>query len=292
MKLKLLSIPAILSMLIFASCGSGSSTSLPEVKTESDSLSYYLGSIFSFGYWQLSQSNPDMLKEKNSAEDFYEGVATVLNMNKTGNVSYNEGLKAGIQILGDLDRLKNDSEVDFNKKVFLAALKNALRSEDAVNYEEMQVSFQMMMERINSRTDAKLTVRGNENLKTYGKNHGMTQLGPEVWSKVIIPGSGSSLKTGQKVNMQITIVDDSGREIMPQTAAEVEIGNTGFDANSPVTGPIETMKMGESAEFATTAKRAFGETMQQFGVKPDQVIIYKVVMSPSKGTSSEQDNQK
>ena len=117
---KILSMAA--AALLLVSCNGNASKN----ETLSDSISNLMGEMYGYGIASQMKNGPDSAKFDKAA--FIQGMEMVANID-TAEMSKLQGMQLGMQLAQMQMQLKQQQQVDFDKKKFIEAFKKAFSSD-------------------------------------------------------------------------------------------------------------------------------------------------------------------
>lgn len=280
MKKNLILTCAAALVLSATSCngGSGTATSASDLKTQSDSLSYYYGEMVGSYLNQGLKQNPDSTFKK---ESFVKGIEAALKVDTT-DVAYLQGLSMGNQMINEIMQIKNQTGVNIDTKMFAKVLKATLNSDSVSDPQAAQVIFSGMMQRLAAEKKANSPEAvANKKAGEAAVNDAMKK-DPTIKKtasglayKVVSEGAGEAFKDTDKVQVKYSGKHIDGKEF-DASGAEART----FSPNGVVPGFKEgllMMKPGSKYILYIPGNLAYGiEGQPMGGIAPNETLIFEV----------------
>lgn len=274
MKLKQIGIYAACALML-ASCGSGDETSSEDFKdvklddktSTADSLAYLMGDMMGIQAQQMAK-NDSTIDEKAFSKGFYAGIAIV----KTDDMSFNQGLMAGIQAAGQLADMKKSFGIESSVDALASGYKKGLK-ETVEDQTMMDVQNKMMT--VTSNAIASASAKA---VQAYAKGKDYSNEG-SAYYKVKQAGNGQQLKQGVQTSVKMRLFDSKGKEVMPGSGDQANPVMVG-QAPMPVLNTVlPKVKEGTQLEVLTTGAEIFnGRTPQ--GIDPMEVLVLSIEVLP------------
>ena len=278
MKLKLFAAGAVASLLLLASCDGGNVTGkdIKEagVSNTADSASYYQGINIAYYYEQMAQQD-STLKTDAGRADFIKGLRASMGMFDGKSEAYIAGITAGVQAAMTNKNFKDQLGLDINNSIMLTGLAYALQNDSVTKNPQVMQQFQTLMQRVQEQKVRKDHDAAVSAMAPLAKR-GFTASGEGLMVKVSKPGSGETLKEGDRVKVKLAVKEMNGKDVkLPQLPEEVVVGRS-FGFESPMAKAISTMKMGGAATFAFPAVDMFRGGQKQYGLDDNSVLLFEV----------------
>lgn len=280
MKLKQIGIYAACALML-ASCGNGAEKSADDFKdvkldaksSTADSLAYLMGDMMGLQTQQMA-SNDSTVNKDAFNKGFYAGIAMV----KTDDMSFNQGLMAGIQAAGQLADMKKSFGVETSVDALASGYKNGLK-EKAEDQTMMDIQGKMM----NAMRNA-LATASNKAVKAYANGKDYKNEG-NAYYKVKKAGDGQQLAKGVQTAVKMRLLDTKGKEVMPGAGDQASPVMVGQAPMSVLNTVLPKVKEGTQLEVLTTGAEIFnGRTPQ--GINPMDVLVLSIEVVPYESEAS------
>ncbi len=278
MKLKLFAAGAVASLLLLASCDGGNVTGkdIKEagVSNTTDSISYYEGYAVAYIYEQMAQQDTTLKTDAGRA-DFLKGLRASMELFDGKSEAYIAGLTAGMQVAMNNKDVKDRLELNINNKLLMTGLAYAMQNDTITKDTQVMQKYQELMQRVAQEKQRKDHDAAVSAMASLAKR-GFTASGEGMMVKVSKPGSGETLKEGDRVKVKLAVKEMNGKDVkLPQLPEEVVVGRSfGFD--SPMAKAIATMKVGGVATFAFPAVDMLQDRTKQYGLESNSVLLFEV----------------
>lgn len=274
--------PVFAGLLMLSSCGPEKGKNISEMGniSQTDSLMYYFGQMRAGEYWREAMQDTT-LKSQEARDAYLRGVQAGLDMIKAakeGDVkadAYNQGIFMGVQLAMNLGEFEKEYSTKTDKKVLLQSFAYGLTSDTTVNVQDSQRSFYDLMNTFNAKKDEQMKKEAAETLSGAAVDLKMAKISDTLYGRVITGNpEGAAIKSGDKVKVKMTATKANGEELGIPMPEELEVGT---EYGLPIfTEALESMKVGETKEFATTAASIFGNRASQFNLKGNDIVIIKI----------------
>lgn len=275
-KIKLLSSAALVAAFCsLAACsggsGEGRNIAGEGAATRSDSLSNLFGQTYAEDYWRMAEADSALFSGAKAKEDYRRGVEKGME-HAAQSEAYVHGLRAGIEVITySRQRLEKDFNVKIDPKAMLEGLDYGLKSDSAVNVEEVQQMLNELQTRLNIEKAKRERVEAEAALSAYLAAHEAGQRVDNFYIKVLTRGEGEPLASGTVVNADITVLNAADRATLPVgMPRQFRVGGTinGIQT-STLLGDV---RPGERVEVTTSALDFFGNRCARYDVDPAAVI--------------------
>lgn len=279
LQISLLAAGALLSVTaLFTSCG-GNGTSGNDLSsaTRADSISNLLGQLYADDYWKMAQTDSATFAGKDALEQYRRGIEKGLSAENESD-AYIAGLLTGLDIVRySRDRLEPDYNVKVSSSELMKGLKYGLQTDSTVNLEEVQtmmndIQQQLTVEKAKrERTDAEAALTAYVKGKDLGDQTGA------YWLKIIEPGEGDLLASGQTVNAEFQVRYAETNELVgAPLPREFKVGSS---YQGLMTGQVLVgMKPGEKAIMTTSALDFFGNRCARFNLDPSTILTVSITV--------------
>ncbi len=265
------------SLLGAASCNGNSTSS--NLKTPSDSLSYYFGEMWGNGVGGELTQGPDSAKLNKAS--FIKGLEISL-LADTSNVSYSQGLAVGSQLVSTFQQIKKQNNVDIDPKIVLDAFKKAFLSDSIKSPQEAQTKVMALMQKISEENKAK-SPEAIANKKAgeafindaMKKDATIKKTESGLAYKEVTPGKGAKFTATDKVKVKYTGKHIDGKEFDAS-------GDTprSFSPMAVVPGFKEGLLMmspGAKYILYIPGDLAYGvEGQPMGGIAPNETLVFEV----------------
>lgn len=282
MKIIKIMAPVFAGLLMLSSCGPEKGKNISEMGniSQTDSLMYYFGQMRAGEYWREALQDTT-LKSQEARDAYLRGVQAGLDMVKAakeGDVAadaYNQGVYMGVQLAMNLGEFEKEYSTKTDKKVLLQSFAYGLTSDTTVNVQDSQRAFYDLMNDFNARKDEQMKKEAAGILSKEAVNLKMARISDTLYGRVVNGNpAGADIKSGDKVQVKMTATKANGEELGIPMPDQLEVGT---EYGLPIfTEALESMKVGETKEFATTANSIFGNRASQFNLKGSDVVIIKI----------------
>ena len=252
--------------------------------TTADSLLYYFGQLRAADYWQYAKSD-SVLASRESRDEYLKGLRAGLDAARTGD-AYNQGLYVGVQLAMNMKEFTDEYGVELNRKLVYNAIEDGLANDSAVNTVEANRMFRQVLEVLNTQKEAKDRETSIATLSEAAKAGKWQKISDTLYGGLVkAAGEGAVVKTGDMVGIEVEINDTDGREIDRRSMERTRVGQS---FPGPITDAINTMKIGETRTFYTTAPAMFGRMMGRYNLKATQVLAFTVKLSAPAAPKTEE----
>lgn len=274
MNIKALFAASACALTLMACGGPGEGKSLSDIKnaTETDSLFYYFGQIRANEYWQQAHMDSTFASEE-ARSAYLKGLQEGINLGKEGEAAYNRGLYDGLTISMNCEEFQKEYKQKPNKNIVVESIAYGLRNDTIVNASESQSAFYQIMGRLNEQKMELDKAASAESLKKTAESRKMKAVNDDLYEKVIKAGEGEMVKRNDKLNLSIEFKNLNGSDLHMPAPEELEVNST---LPEPLSNALLTMKVGEKAEFVSTALAFFGQRCGQMGLEPTDVILFTI----------------
>lgn len=275
MNLKTIFFSAISAGLLLASCGGpGEGRSISDIKnaSASDSISNLLGQYYASDYWKAMSSDSARITRE-SRDEYLKGVAEALKLAGKDD-AYIEGYMLGLNLLQYTGQYTKEMGMELSTKEILNGLAYGLRSDSAVNLEQVNADLSRITTRFAAEKDAKDKVAGQKKVAEYAKKHGLQKFTAELYGKIEKQGSGKKLADGDNIKCSISASDSKGNKIRVPLPSELEVSQQ--LNNTPIGAAILQLTPGGAGDFVASAFDVFGTNCARFNVDPSDIVILKV----------------
>lgn len=258
--------------------GSGSGKDVAELgnATRSDSLSNLFGQTYAEDYWRMAQADSASFAGAKAKDDYRRGIEKGLEL-AGGSEAYIQGLKAGIEVMSySRQRLEKDFDVKIDPKAMLAGLDYGLKSDSAVNVEEVQQLLNELQTRLNIEKAKRERAESEVALNAYLASHEAGQRVDNFYIKVLSRGEGEPLAEGTVMNVDVAVANAVDGKLLPVSLPrQFRVGSTinGIQAKTL----LGDVRAGERVEVTTSGLDFFGNRCARYDVDPAAVI--KVMIS-------------
>ena len=236
--------------------------------SQADSLSYLYGMSYADNYWRMAQSDSAAAGEAGRKE-YLKGIQKGLALASESD-QYNEGLLMGLQVAVAQKNLQKELGVTIEPEMFTSGLAYGLQADTVASDPRYQQQFQRIVDAIGKKKDKENADAAGKALAAAARQQGMAQMGPDVFGKVITPGEGVLLQTGQTVNVDMKLLSLSGKELPIPMPKQINVGHEFADL--PIGPVILKMHEKEKMELLTPAFALFGQNCSRLGLEPTEVV--------------------
>lgn len=274
MNIKAIFAASACALTLMACGGPGEGKSLSEIKnaTETDSLFYYFGQIRANDYWQQAHMD-STFKSEEARSAYLKGLQEGINLGKEGEVAYNRGLLEGLNLSMNCEEFQKEYKQKPNKNIVVESIAYGLRNDSIVNASEAQAAFYQIMGRLNEQKLELDKAASQQSLKKTAASKKMEAVNDDLYEKVIKAGNGEMVKRNDKLNLSVEFKKLNGSDLGFPAPEELEVNSS---LPEPLINALLKMKVGEKAEFASTALAFFGQRCAQRGLEPADVILFTI----------------
>lgn len=279
MKFNFLSVAAAAAVVALASCSGGAPTpkSMKDAapKTEIDSISYYYGDMLMMQYQQISQQDTT-LKTEAARQAFLQGYVAALNMAQGKDEAYNAGMMLGLQMGMQQAMMKKELGIELNTALTSASFAYALKNDSLSAKNDGMMYINDKLKKLQDEKIKKSTAAAAKKLNSY-TSKGYKKVGENVVGKTTTQGTGAAVKDGDRLSVKINAKDANGKALSAPMPTEIMVGQT-FGPDSPLTGALKTMKIGDTTSFVLPAAAMFNGGQSQFGLGDEDLVIFDVTV--------------
>lgn len=245
---------------------------LPET-TRGDSLMFYYGQNVGAEYWMSAAADTSMRDQKNR-DEFLRGIKAGLSAARD-NDAYNKGLYTAVGIAMNIQRMKQDyPDVHFDDKVLYKALIAALANDSAVDPSQVKADFYRVSDNMIKEKEKADKVIAAKKLEEEAAKLGMSKVADGLYGKIIAKGTGTSIKEGDMVQVDISAATVKGELVGMQLPDRLVIGR---NYSSPlISQALLTMKSGGTRQFIASPIDLMPRRYRAGEFKPDQVIKFTI----------------
>ncbi len=267
--------PAATAILLASCGGPGEGKSMEEIPSlsQTDSIFYYFGELRANEYWQDAKRD-STLATRESRDEFMRGIQAGIDMAKSGKDAYNMGVFTGITIAMNFVEYEKQYEQKPNKEITLQGMAYGLRNDSIVNATEVQQAYYDLLTRLNAQKEEADKQKAGEALTAEAAKRKMQKINPNLYAKMVKAGNGAQIKKGDKVNVDFKLLKADGSDFGFPSPPQLEPGSSILPVL--VTEALESMKVGETKQFITSAVGIFGATASKMGLDPKELILFTI----------------
>jgi len=241
-----------------------------------DSIAMKMGELFGTGYGQQLMADSTMNKTA-----FIKGLEKIMGIDATDN-SYVAGLSVGMQLLNQLEGLKEQTGVAIDKKLLMDYFEKNLTNGavDQNKMMELNGQVQEMIQRASAQlklNDPKVIAKqkdGEEYLKKMVADSGFTKTASGLAYKVINEGAGKQFTDSDKVMIKYVGKHVDGSEFDSSHGQP-----RAFSTDRVVPGfaeMIKLMKPGMKVIAILPPELAYGETGSGANIDPNETLVFEM----------------